>query len=399
MQLDALELDDRNARTHDDRNLEAIKASLERYGQVEPLIVQKGTLRVIAGHGRIEAMRAAGMKSAAVLEVDVDELGAKDLALRLNRSAELAGWNDQLLAETLRELEAAGTSSMDVGFSAAEYDELLAELEQLTEEPGDAELEDEEEELEEAEVPERCDRGQLWRLGEHRLYVGDCLEEPVLESLEIGRGGADAVITDPPYAIYGSSSGITSSVADDKMIRPFFRSVVALCREATRPFAHVYVFTDWRSYATLWEAARGRLAAKNCIVWDKGGGGMGSSWLMCHELIAYLSNLPPQKTMTSGDARGVRKVSKANILRHSRAHGDDRHHNAAKPVALLAELVEAATDEGELILDPFAGSGSTLMACELLDRRAACVEVEPRTADIILQRWEIRTGEEAELVE
>ena len=125
VKIDSLILDPKNARTHDDRNLSTIGSSLDKFGQVEMLVVQKGSGRVIAGHGRIEAAKALGEESLYVNEIECTDVEAKDLAIRLNRSAELASWNNPQLAESLAELQFEDIEIADLGFSQIEFDALV----------------------------------------------------------------------------------------------------------------------------------------------------------------------------------------------------------------------------------------------------------------------------------
>jgi DNA modification methylase len=393
--------DEHNPRTHDARNLEAITSSLERFGQVEPIIVQAGTLKIIAGHGRKAALEAMGKTSAQVLELDLEDLDAKDLAIRLNRSGELAGWDRDRLGHILSELEGEGRAR-DLGFSTAELDELLIELEDL-EDPGEIEDDEEEEDgidLEELdEVPEaaaaRVAEGETWELGPHRLYCGDSLEGDGLADF-VGKGKAAAVVTDPPYAIYGSSTGIGADIADDRMVRPFFEKTAKAVRAVLKKFGHAYLFTDWRSWSALWEGARrAGLSPKNCLVWDKGGGGLGSSYMMTHEFVGFFASLPRDKAIMSNQETGQRLVNRPNILRFSRVSGAERLHNAAKPVELLKELIENSTEPGELVADPFMGSGSTLIACEISGRTFRGIDIEPKWVDVTIARWEAFTGGKA----
>ena len=404
LRLSELVDDDRNPRVHDEANLDAIASSLERFGQVEPIIIQAGSRRIIAGHGRKIALAKMGAKTAQVLELELTDLDARDLAIRLNRSGELAGWDRDRLGEILTELDAEGRAE-GLGFTADELEELLQEIEEEPLDPGelaagDGALESELEEID--QVPElnepRAKEGQTWKLGVHRIRCGDALATKALASL-VGRPKASAVVTDPPYAIYGSATGIGADIADDRMVRPFFEKVARAARQVLAKFGHAYFFTDWRSWSALWDGARSAgLSAKNCLVWDKGGGGLGSSYMNTHEFVGFFANLPKEKAIMSNQETGQRIVNRPNILRFSRVSGSDRLHNAAKPVELLRELIENSTDAGDLVVDPFLGSGSTLIAAETLERRRCFgFDIEPKWIDVTIARWEELTGEKAEL--
>ena len=204
---------------------------------------------------------------------------------------------------------------------------------------------------------------------------------------------AHMVLTDPPYAIYGSSTGVGSDIADDAMIRPFFEAMWRLIAGHVVMFAHCYVHCDWRSWASLWDAAkRSGVEPRNMIVWDKGSSGLGNNYANTHELIAFFARLPPQVTVTSHRAAGQRQVLRPNIVRHPRPTGDERLHNAAKPVALLVELIENSTDPGHTVLDPFAGSGPVVIAADIAGRTCWAAEKEATMCDVIVARWSRVTG-------
>src|SRR5688572_4224352 len=177
--IEAVHPDPANARSHDERNLGTIQASLARFGQVEPLVVQEGTGRVIGGNGRLVAMKRLGWTEVDVVEVDLTSIDATALAIALNRSAELAAWNDQVLAELLRDLRTEDALA-GVGFEDLEIDALLAGLDTggggLVEDPG-------------AQDPPETPvtrAGDLWLLDDHRLLCGDSTSAEAVERLMAG---------------------------------------------------------------------------------------------------------------------------------------------------------------------------------------------------------------------
>ena len=411
LKLTELLEDERNATSHDERNLEAIGASLARFGQVEPIIVQAGTRRIIAGHGRKLALRRLGKRSAHVLELDLEDLDARDLAIRLQRSNKLAGVHVDELARTLAELERDGRNAEDLGFSRTELDELLLDLEadmdeQILEEAPPIDVEELEDIPDEDGLEARASVGQVWKLGDHRLVCGDSLADDA-ELLGALAGEAAAVVTDPPYAIFGSSTGIETDAADDRMVVPFCRSVAVAIAGLLRSFGHAYVFCDWRSYPAWREGARSavELEPVNLLVWDKGGGGLGANYMNCHELVGFFHRRPG-RGLKQKRPKGHRPVGKPNIVRHARTgvggferelEPGEKWHHAAKPVLLVQELIENSTDESDLVVDPFLGSGSTLLACELAGRRCYGVDASERCVDVTIERWQRLTGREAEL--
>ena len=205
------------------------------------------------------------------------------------------------------------------------------------------------------------------------------------------------ILTDPPYAIFGSSTGVSSDVTDDRIVRPFFRAVARLASATLDTHGHAYSFCDWRSWASLWDGFRaGGLAVRNMIVWDKGSG-QGAFFTNTHELVAFAEHLPRISNTfdTRQGAEGFRPIYVANVIRENRAHGADRLHNAAKPVALLERFVEASSERGGVVVDPFTGSGSTLIAADNLGRRAVVVDVEGGWCDVTVNRWQDLTGRKA----
>lgn len=185
--------------------------------------------------------------------------------------------------------------------------------------------------------------GDLVQLGPHRLICGDATDPQVIDRLLDGRR-VDCVVTDPPYAIYGSSTGLAAEVADDKMVRPFFREALRAASRAVIPFGHVYVCCDWRSWSSWWEVCKGTgLAPKNMIVWDKGGSGLGNNYANTHELLFFAAAIPRRTRMTV-DNPGQRPVLDTNVWKIARVpSGEERIHNAQKPVELVARALDNST--------------------------------------------------------
>lgn len=410
VQLATINFAKRNPKDHD---LGEIIASIKRFGFADAGVIDERTGRLVAGHGRVEALRAMQKESPSSPPPGVelrdgewwvpvqrgwaskDDAHAEGFIVAANRIPELGGWRTPVLEEILVDLAKGGEQNLEgVGYDVGDVDEILAELGRMGAKNAGAEQANPED-----EKPLYVKAGDLWLLGEHRLLVGDTTKPEDMKRLLDGQT-MDAVISDPPYAIYGSSTGIGADIADDKMVRPFFESICRIARSVVKEFGHVYLCTDWRSYPALWDGAkRAELSPKGCIVWDKGNGGMGSMWANCYELVIFLVRMPPAKTMKQGTPSGQRQAFKPNIQRFPRVAGDEREHNAAKPVALMSEFVEVATDRKGPVLDFFGGSGSTLIACEKLGRRCFMMEIEPKFAQIIVERWQRETGRKAERVE
>ena len=385
-----------NPREIGEEELAGLGRSLREFGLVEDPVWNRRTGRLVGGHQRVRILREAGARVVPVKVVDLDEAREAALCVALN-SRELQGRFTGGLGEVLRLVEEGAPDLME----GLRFEE-LAESEGASLEGGVGESgavgggdANDGEAIPEPPVEPETRDGDVWVLGDHRLICGDAFSAEARWNLLEGVV-ADCVVTDPPYAIYGSSSGVSSDVADDKMVRPFFESLGRALATSLGEFGHAYVFCDWRSWASLWVGLRtgGGLTPRNMIVWDKGGFGLGSNYANNHELVAFFARLPPERTMKSGRATGQREVHRPNVIRADRTRGEDRLHNAAKPVGVLEELIRNSTDAGQRVLDLFGGSGSTLVACERQGRRALVSEIEPKWCDVIAQRWARLTGRE-----
>lgn len=378
---------DTNARLHTEENVEELRGAIREFGFTTPILIDP-ELNLIAGHRRIRAARLEGFSALPAIELrGLTQTQKRALVIADNKLAINSTWDDDLLKAELGSLRMDGFDMKIAGYTDRELKRLLALEPNLkgadnTPEPPKVAA---------------CRVGDLWLLGQHRLLVGDSFNPEDVDRL-MGGKLANLVLTDPPYAIYGSSTGIGTDIADDKMVRPFFEKLGATLAARAVEFAHVYVHCDWRSYATLWHGLKSaQLAPKNCIVWDKGSAGLGNSYANTHEFVAFFAKLPKQHAMTSGNKRGQRPVHQGNVYKCNRVAGAEREHNAAKPVELLAWLITNSSNEGDLVLDLFGGSGSTMIACQQEKRVACLMEMEPRFADVIVERWQRFTGEAAVL--
>ena len=375
----------RNARTHSEGQVAKLAASIREFGWTVPVLIdEEGT--IIAGHGRVMAARLLGIAEVpCIVARGWTQAQRRAYVIADNQLALDAGWDREVL-----QVEVADLAALDFNLELLGFPE--AELKGLREVPGEPlAVEDE---IPAAPPRATTVRGDVWILGRHRVACGDCFRD-----WREAAGGAQvaAVATDPPYAIYGSSTGVSSEAADDKMVLPFFEKVLALAHAALPWFGHAYVFCDWRSWAAVTLAARASdMTVCNMLVWDKGDSGMGANYLNCHELVGFFAKKPRSDAM-GRRPKGNRGVIRPNVIRANRVPHAEKEHNAAKPVALVEELIQNSTDAGDLVLEPFAGSGSTLVACERLGRSCAAVEMEPRMVDVVVRRWQKLTGREATL--
>lgn len=392
--LDELHQDPANARLHHEVNLDAIVASLQRFGQAEPLVVQKATGRIIGGNGRIVAMRTLGWTEADIVEIDVDDLTATALGIALNRTAELAEWDESTLAKLLEGLQAE--DALDgVGFSEDDIQELL---DGLGEEAA---------EVVEDEVPEPPEEavsraGDLWVLGEHRLLCGD---STILDDVKrvMGEDHAALVATDPPYLVdytgerpndSGKDWTDTYREIDIEDADAFFRAVFTNVLAVLGPKAAIYC---WHAHKRSGEIQRiwrdlGILDHQQ-IVWVKPSAVFGRVyWHFRHE--------PCMMGWRKGDKpdhdghHEFDSVWEVDWQGKARVSGD---HPTSKPVELFARPMRKHTRRGDVLFEPFSGSGSQIMAAEQLGRRCRALEISPIYVDVAVRRWETATGKEATL--
>lgn len=429
VRVDELRENPRNPRTGHD--VDGIVASLLAFGWGRPLLYRAATLELEAGHGSLLAAKRLELDAVPAIALEHDEREAVGYAIADNAHALRSRWREDVLAEELANADAGVRAAL--GFGAEDAAALVASVEAAERAAADAAAPPKAKKKRPANEaiapPPKSAPGDLWILGRHRLIVGDTFDAATRAALlEPDDGRVDLVVTDPPYAIYGSSTGIGASIADDGMVRPFFRELAQVLAEVAKVWAHVYVCCDWRSWPSVWDGFKARLAPKNLIVWDKGGSGLGSNYANAYELVGFFARLPPARTMKSSEARGQRPVHKPNLKRQAepttakrrnpeeatplelegmeqlmrrfnRPHGEERNHNAAKPPELFAWFITNSSDEGAVVLDCFAGGGATLEACETLNRSARLLEREPDTADSIVARWVKLTGGEPVRVE
>ena len=361
-----------------------LKDSIDRFGLVDPIIVNKNKKRkniIIGGHQRVKVAKDMNIKEVPVIELDLTYDRERELNVRLN--ANTGEWDTDILANMFELDELQDWGFDDIDLKLFEDEEIK---EGLTDDDDVPEVEE-----------SICKAGDLWLLGEHRLLCGDATKKEDVELLMDGNK-ADMVFTDPPYALFGNSTGV-SGVTDDKMVMPFFRQILKNYKKYTRIYGHIYVCCDWHSAFAIESASRdAKLTPKNLCIWDKGDGGLGAMYQQCYEMVWFFGNSPIQTTTGFNGKRGERTINgKPNIWRHKRVTDKGRVHNAQKPVEMMQNAIKNSSDQNGLCIDLFLGSGSTLIACEKTNRKCYGMELDPHYCDVIIKRWEQFTGKVAKL--
>jgi DNA modification methylase len=397
-----------NARSHSRRQLKLIADSIARFGFVNPILTTDD-FEVVAGHGRLQAAKSLGLEIIPVVALSsLSEADKKALVIADNRIAELAGWDRDILAIEYQALEDLQFEDIEVaGFSLGEIDTILDEAsEKKPVEPGP------EDDLPPIAAAPVSRKGDLWTLGSHRLLCGDARSDADYVRLLEGQT-ADLVLTDPPFNVRvdGNVSGLgkarhtefamASGEMSEAEFTAFLSTFLGRAKAHSRDGAILFVFMDWRHLFELTCAGREQgLATKNLIVWAKDNAGMGTFYRSRHELVFVFKKGDAGHINTfelgqHGRYRtSVWEYAGVNTFRTGRLD-ELAMHPTVKPVAMLADAIRDVTKRGALVLDPFAGSGSTLIAAEKTGRRARCIEYEPKYCDVIVRRWQTYTGKTA----
>lgn len=410
--IDALRPYARNARTHSRKQIRQIARSIQRFGFNNPVLVSEDG-EIIAGHGRVEAAKSLGWKTVPTIRLaHLSEAERRAYVIADNKLALNAGWDREILAIELQGLVDLAFDVELTGFS-------LAEIDLVIDAAGDADPDgvDAPEDAVPAVTGEAVTRlGDIWHLGRHRLLCGDAQEADSFGRL-LGLERVDLVFTDPPYnvKIDGNVCGLgtvkhrefafASGEMSERQFTGFLESTLGNAASVMRDGAIAFVCMDWRHMGELLAAGRGVFTElKNLVVWNKTNGGMGAFYRSKHELIFVFKQGTAEHTNSFGlgdtgryrtnvwDYAGISSIGAARAEELAM-------HPTVKPVALIADAIRDCSRRGEVVLDCFGGSGSTLIAAEKTGRRARLIEYDPLYCDTIVRRWEKLTGKRATLGE
>lgn len=403
----------RNARVHSARQVRQLAASIEKFGFLIPILTDSSGC-IIAGHGRLLAAQQLGMKEVPCICVDhLTEPQRRAFTLADNKLTENAGWDEKMLALEFKDL---GGHDLDfdleiTGFHSAEIDTLIeTHFEVLPEGAEEGSLP----EISEAEASVSR-LGDVWLLEHHKIVCGSALDAGMYEALMVGQK-AQMAITDPPYnvPVHGHVCGLGKirhqefSMASGEMstdqFTAFLRETFGYMARYSEPGSIHFSFMDWRHMAEILTAGQAAYTElKNLCVWVKDNGGMGTFYRSRHELVFVFKNgtVPHINNFELGQYGrhrtnvwrypGVnsftgRRGSEGNLL---------QLHPTVKPVGLVEDAIRDCSHRGGIILDPFLGSGTTIIAAEKTGRRGYGIELEPVYVDTAIRRWQKLTGKEA----
>jgi DNA modification methylase len=396
--LDSLRAPERAVRKRLPAQVERIKTSLATFGFVEPLLV-RGDGEIVAGVTRLEAARQLGLNEVPCISVDhLSDVEVRTLRISLNRLAERGEWDIAELRVEFDELIVVDAPLEATGFTLPQIDAILLDEEPLPDRDG---LPDVDSEAVAISLP-----GDAWRLGQHMIVCGDA-RDPAVYGLLMKTETARLVLTDEPFNVH-IGGHVTSgdhpefAMASGEMSRKEFAAFNAdwmkACLDRLAPGGLLATFIDWRSVELVLETGRTLgLDLLNLVVWAKTNGGMGGLWRSQHELLPVFKK--PGAPHTNNVELGKHGRYRTNLWTYPGASslGSDARdgladHPTVKPVALLEDALLDVTHPNDLVLEPFAGSGSTLIACELTGRRCRAIELAPHYVDLVVRRWQALTG-------
>lgn len=406
--IDKLEPLGRETRHHPKAQIRKIARSLEAFGFVLPLVVD-AEFRVIHGAAVLDAARLVELTEVPVVVIeDLSEAQTRTLRIALNRLSEDARWDVDELRIELGEIELLDANiDFDLsGFDGGEIDSIML---------GDGSAEEDElPPIDEKAVP-RSQPGDLYQLGGHRIFCGNALEKGSYQAL-MSDDLARLVVTDPPYnvEIDGHATGLGRTrhrefaMASGEMSSPEFTSFLERAlqgaADASTDGALAFFFMDWRHLAELQTAGHavfGNLL--NLIVWSKPNAGMGSFYRSAHELVAlFKKGSAPHINNIQLGRHGRHRTNVWRYAGQSQFNGSRKSklslHPTVKPLAMIADAIRDASNVADIVLDPFGGAGTTLVAAEKTNRRARLIEIDPLYVDVTIDRWERLTGGRAELL-
>lgn len=399
---------ERNIKIHSKKQVNKLIASIKQFGMVNPILIDNNNT-IIAGHGRLQALEKLGYTKIPVIRIEhLSETEIKAYRLADNKIADDAIYDQELLKIELEDIMLDEEFVItNTGFEIAEIDSII--LEDYTTTPKKSDKADE---IETVQIPKRVKSGDIWKLGSHILLCGDATNKLHYNKL-MQKDKAGLIITDPPYNVpisghvcktkhdeFEMASGEMTNAEFEDFSKNFMQNLVLFSKNGS---LH-YIFIDWRGINTFLNS--GSLfysELKNICVWNKLIGGMGSMYRSQHEFICVFKN------------GGMPHINNIELCKHGRYRTNVwdhagisatnpkslnllKMHPTVKPVGMLHEIILDASKSADVVLDPFGGSGSTLLACQRAKRKARIIEISPHYCDLILYRFENLFNQSPEFV-
>lgn len=408
VEIEKLKEYDKNAKIHTQKQINKLVSSMKQFGVVTPILIDKNFM-IIAGHGRLEALKKLNYSKIPVIMLEnLSETQVRAYRLADNRIAEEAEYDKEILKIELSELSIADEIEIiETGFDVAEVDAIILDNYVSKEEKTDKA-----DKLKSFEIEEKVKLGDIWQLGNHLLLCGDSTDENSYNEL-LNNEKADLIITDPPYNVpikghvckteheeFEMASGEMSAEEFAEFCKNFIKNLVNYSRNGS---LH-YLFIDWRGINTFLNSGNKFYSElKNICVWNKMIGGMGSFYRSQHEFCCVFKN--GNETHINNIELGKNGRYRTNVWNCKGISATNpkslqllKMHPTVKPVGLLHEIILDASSAGNIILDVFGGSGSTLLACERAKRKARIIEISPKYCDLIIHRYKEQLKKEVKFV-
>jgi ParB-like chromosome segregation protein Spo0J len=407
--ISALKPNPRNPRTHSTHQIRQIAASIRTFGFTNPILVDGESL-IVAGHGRVEAAKLIGMTEVPTLRLDqLSKEQIRAYVIADNKLAENAGWDLEILATELEQLLALENLEIDMdalGFEVAEVDVILGEAKSA------AEPEDEVPPVSPDQIAV-TQPGDVWLLGKHRLLCGNALDAADYRKL-LGNKRAAAVFTDPPFNVRvdGHATGngsirhrefaMASGEMSEAEYSAFLNTCLRLLAQFSAPDSIHFLCIDWRHVGDMLAAGKQNYAELlNFCVWVKDNGGMGSFYRSRHELVLVFGKGKKHRNniQLGRFGRNRTNVWEYPGVQTQSKQGEEGNllalHPAIKSTRMVADALLDCTARGEVVLDAFLGSGTTLMAAERVGRVCCGIEIDALYVDVAIRRWQRYSGEVA----
>jgi DNA modification methylase len=401
--------DPRNPRKHNRAQIRAIARSIKAFGFTSPILIDKHR-QIIAGHGRLEAVKLLGCTQVPVIRFEhLTETQAMALRLADNKLSDRSTWDDNEVAIQLKELSEL-TLNFDIEVTGFEPPEIDLRIQSLDA----ADTTDDADDFNVVVGSAVSRDGDFWQLDQHRILCGSAIDPMAYESV-IGAEKANAVFTDPPYnvkidghvcgkgAIKHREFAMASGEMNADEFTHFLTQTFELLSTYATPGALMYACMDWRHMTEILTAIHATGSdLLNLCVWIKNNGGMGSLYRSGHELVFVTRNgkEPHLNNVQLGrfgrNRNNVWHYAGANSFARNGRHGALALHPTVKPIALVSDAILDCTKRNDIVLDPYLGSGTTLLAAERTGRRCYGIEIDGRYVDTAIERWERLTGRKAQ---
>lgn len=371
----------------EDKEYQKIKNSIQEFGYVEPIIINKDNT-IIGGHQRLTVLKDLGYKEVDVIQIDIDKTKEKALNIALNKIT--GEWDYSMLGDLLLDLDSSNYDLEITGFDLDEIESIIAPLE--TEEK---EVIEDDFDCTPPEEP-KAKYGDIYQLGNHRLMCGDSTNNEDIKKL-MGEQKADMIFTDPPYNVdYDGGSKKREKIKNDNIIDfyDFLLFTFKNCFDVLKDGGSIYICHNELERVNFTEAfLEVGFKFSSIIIWAKNNStfSMGKDYKQKHEPIIYGWKEGEKYSWFGGSCEDtvweIKRPSKSEL------------HPTMKPIELCSRAIKNSSKSNQIIYDPFGGSGSTLIACEQLNRNCYMMELDPKYVDVIINRWETFTGKKAIKVE